>query len=309
MTMIDEWTTWLATDAPRRLTEATIREYRRDLEIFVQWLESTLGVRGTVEQVTSYRMERYLAEIEALVRHNQRKPATYNKAVAVLTSFGAWLVTAGHVTENPARRLGTLPEQPGSVRTLDRTTVVRMLDAAHHTGDLRDALVLEILAHAGLRAHEVATIQIEDLEAGLRTTWVRINGKGRKQRRVPLPKAVGVLIQEYIAQRTKKEMQRPTCGSLLVGERGGLTRTTINRIVAKVAARAQLTDTERQHITPHAFRHTVAMRVVRQRDLVTAADLLGHSSLTTTRRYVKASMAELEAAEETLYEVTREDTP
>ena len=88
-----------------------------------------------------------------------------------------------------------------------------------------------------------------------------------------------------------------------MGAWGGITSTTINRIVAKVAARVRLTDTERRQVTPRAFRHTVATRLVRTRDLVTAADLLGHSSLTTTRRYAKASMQELAAVVEVLYDV------
>ena len=66
--------------------------------------------------------------------------------------------------------------------------------------------------------------------------------------------------------------------------------------------RANLGAAERQRVTPHAFRHTVATRVARTRDLVTAADLLGHSSLTTTRRYATASVEELEDAVEALYD-------
>jgi integrase/recombinase XerD len=308
MELIDQWSIWLATDAPRRLARATIHDYQRQVERFVTWLATTLGHSATPEQMTSYRMERFLSELEGQVRRHQRKPASYNKAVAALTSFGAWLVASNQTRENPARRLRTVPEPPGPVRSLDRTTVVRVLDAAHHTGDLRDALVVEILAHTGLRSHEVASIQLADLEQGLRTTWIHVQGKGAKVRRVPVPKAVGSLIEEYLEQRSSKETHRPTSGPLLVGQRGGLTRTTINRIVARVTGQAQLSEGERERITPHAFRHTVATRVVRQRDLVTAADLLGHSSLSTTRRYVKASMAELEAAVETLYDVTKADT-
>jgi site-specific recombinase XerD len=76
----------------------------------------------------------------------------------------------------------------------------------------------------------------------------------------------------------------------------------INRIVTKVAAAARITPAERVLVTPHAFRHSVATQLVRKRDLVTAADLLGHSSLATTRRYSKASAQDLEAAVDTLYE-------
>ena len=299
---VDQWTHWLATAAPRRLLPATIQEYRRHLLAFADWVETTLGIPCVPDQITANRMERYLAEIEVLVRSKQRRHATYNKAVAVLTSFGAWLVVAGYRRETPAHRLRTLPEQSRPVQALERSTVVKLLDAAHHTGDPRDALVVELLAHSGMRAHEVAAIHIEDLEVGRRTTWLRIVGKGQKARRVPVPKHVGQLLEDYLEHRAAQEGQRPRHGPLLVGERGGITRTTINRIVTKVAARANLTDMERQRVTPHAFRHTVATRVVRTRDLVTAADLLGHSSLTTTRRYAKASVQELEDAVEALYD-------
>lgn len=299
---VEQWARWLATDAPRRLIPATIQEYRRHLLAFADWFETTLGIAFVPDQVTANRMERYLAELEVLVRSKQRRHATYNKGVAVLSSFGAWLVVAGYSSETPARRLRALPEQPRPVQALDRSTVVKLLDAAHHTGDPRDALIVELLAHSGMRAHEVAAIQIDDLEVGRRTTWLRIVGKGQKARRVPVPKHVGKLLQDYLDHRTEQEGQRPLHGPLLVGERGGITRTTINRTVVKVAARANLADTERLRVTPHAFRHTVATRVARTRDLVTAADLLGHSSLTTTRRYAKASVQELEDAVEALYD-------
>jgi integrase len=116
-----------------------------------------------------------------------------------------------------------------------------------------------------------------------------------------LPKHVGQLIQQYLAHRAVPDGPPPTHGPLLIGERGGLTRSTINRIVAQVAAAARLTPAEQALVTPHAFRHTVATRLVRKRDLVVAADLLGHSSLTTTRRYSKASAQDLEDAVTDLY--------
>ena len=274
-----------------------------DLTAFKASLETTLAIRFWPDQITAYRMEHCQVEVEAQVRRRQRAHATYNNVVAVLASCGAWLVAAGHSKETPARRLRTLPEQPRPVQALDRRTVLKLLDAAHHTGDLRDALVVELLAHSGMRAHEVAAIALDDLTVGRRTTSIRIVGKGQKDRRVPVPKHVGALLQAYLDHRAKQEPQRPAHGPLLVGERGGITRTTINRIVAKVAAHARLTDTERRQVTPRAFRHTVATRLVRTRDLVTAADLLGHSSLTTTRRYAKASMQELAAVVEVLYDV------
>ena len=278
-TLSNRWTDWLATDAPRRLSPATISDYRRQLRFFAEWMDRTLSV-------------------ESQVQRHERQPSTYNKAVAALASFGHWLLATDQVAINPVQGLRTIAEQPGPVKALERNVIVKLLDAAHHTGDLRDALVVELLAQSGMRANEVATLQLEQLDVGVRTTWVRILGKGQKYRRIPLPKHVGLLIQQYLTHRTTMNGTRP----LLVGERGGLTRTTINRIVAKVATAARLTPAERACVTPHAFRHTVATQLVRKRDLVVAADVLDHSSLSTTRRYSKASAAELEAAVETLYD-------
>jgi integrase/recombinase XerC len=301
-TFLDQWTDWLATDAPRRLAPATIAEYKRQVVAFAQWMDAMLGVSFHPEYITAYRIEQFVATLELQVHRKTRKPATVNKAVAALSSLGAWLVETGVCAASPARRLRTIGDQPGPPKALDPTVVTKLLDAAHHTGDLRDALVLEILAFSGMRASEVAAIQLEDLDVGLRTTWVSIVGKGYKRRRVPLPKRIGTLLQRYLDDRATREGRRPTHGPLLVGERGGLTRTTINRIVTKVAQCAQLTPTERAAVTPHAFRHSVATQLVRKRDLVTAADLLGHSSLSTTRRYSKASAQDLEAAVAALYD-------
>ena len=70
---VDQWTRWLATDAPRRLIPATIQEYRRHLLGFADWVETTLGITFVPDQITANRMERYLAELEVLVRSKQRR--------------------------------------------------------------------------------------------------------------------------------------------------------------------------------------------------------------------------------------------
>jgi len=297
--IIAAWLTWLdSTDAPRRVSTTTLSVYQRHLAAFALWLAETLTVTLLPETATAYRMEAYGAYLRDEL---QRRPATQAQAIAALSSFGLWLVETKQLGSNPARRLAAQPEQMGPPKSLTPTVVKRMLDAAHHTGDLRDALIVELLAFSGMRASEVAGIQIDHLERGERSTWIRIDGKGRKIRRIPLPKRVGLVIDSYLDHRSAKDGSRPSTGSLIVGIRGAITRLTINTTVARVAERAALSPEQRAGITPHAFRHTVATQIVRQRDIVTAADLLGHASLNTTRRYAKATAQELEDAVEMLY--------
>jgi site-specific recombinase XerD len=173
-TFLDQWTDWLATDAPRRLAPTTIEEYKRQVVAFARWMETTLDVPFTPECITPYRMDQYAATLEVQVQRKARKPATLNKAVAALASLGAWLVATGVCADTPARRLRSIVEQPGPPKALSPTIVTKLLDAAHHTDDLRDALVLEILAFSGMRASELAAIQLEDLEVGLRTTYIAL---------------------------------------------------------------------------------------------------------------------------------------
>ena len=298
MELIEEFGGWLGHPERRRqMTPATIRDYQRQVRAFATWLTQSLGQPLTADTVTSYRLAQYLAYLQTV---RSLAPATQAKVVVALSAFGQWLVACGLRPSSPAQDLHAQPEQPTPPKALAPTVVRRVLDAAHHTGDLRDAVVVEILAKSGMRASEVAGIQLEHLDRGVRTTWVRIDGKGKKVRRVPLPKSVSHLIEEYVEVRTQQEGVRPTSGPLMIGQRGGITRSTINRIVDEVAGRAQLTPAQQAEVTPHSFRHTVATILVRQRDIVTVADLLGHANVNTTRRYAKASAHELEDAVELL---------
>src|SRR5687767_5847793 len=118
--LIDRWTQWLATDAPRRLAPATMQEYQRQLAAFARWMEMTLDVPFSPESITSYRMEQYVATLEAQIQRKVRKPATLNKAVATLSSLGAWLVAAGACADTPARRLRSMGEQIGPPKALSQ---------------------------------------------------------------------------------------------------------------------------------------------------------------------------------------------
>jgi site-specific recombinase XerD len=114
-TLLDRWTDWLTTDAPRRLVPATITEYRRQVCLFGGWLE-TLAVVLAADSITAYRVNQYLRHLESQVQRHERQPATYNKAIAALSSFGTWLAVTGQAAVNPAQSARTIREQPGPVK-------------------------------------------------------------------------------------------------------------------------------------------------------------------------------------------------
>lgn len=289
------WTTWLAsTDAPRRLTTPTIAIYRQHVAACLTWMHTTYDVPYDLSAVTAYRLEQYRAYLQYALH---RAPATQTVVVAALRLFTTWLQHTGVTTEDLARRLKAQPEQTVQPRALDSRCMRKLLDAAHQPDvPLRDTLIIELLAVSGMRSSEIAAMQVEDVTRGARTTWVMVRGKGNKRRRIALPKRVGLVLDAYLAERSASSNAAPIQGAVLVGQRGALTRTTINRIVTACAERARLTAEERALITPHAFRHTVATHLAHQYPLTVAADVLGHANLNTTRRYVLTTATDLEDA-------------
>lgn len=115
--------------------------------------------------------------------------------------------------------------------------------------------------------------------------------KGGKQRDVPIPAQCRRVLGEYLAERGSSP------GKLLLGERGPIGRNGIARVVSKYAAAAGVS------MSPHTLRHCFAYRFLETtgNDLVGLADILGHSSLNTTRLYTRRRLEDLEAAVEDLH--------
>ncbi len=153
---------------------------------------------------------------------------------------------------------------------------------------VRDRCIVLLLYHTGLRAGELAAVLLSDLALGERSGYVQVRrGKGNKSRRVPLNAEARSAIREYL-QVCPSSVGQP----LLVGQRGEpLSAHAIYDVVVKYGHRAGLED-----VTPHTLRHTFARALIASgTPLSDVADLLGHSSLDTTRIYTKASETDLAA--------------
>jgi integrase/recombinase XerC len=146
----------------------------------------------------------------------------------------------------------------------------------------RDRAVLELLYGSGLRIGELAVLRWEDIDLAER--WVRIQGKGNKERMVPLGS---------YAVRALKELGREDRpgGSYVFpgGEKGHISERTINRIVKRAARQAGLSG-----VTPHMLRHSFATHMLEGgASLRVLQDLLGHESLITTQRYLTVTAEHL----------------
>ena len=264
--------------AVERASEHTQRAYLADL----QQLAAFLGERSVaLDAATRDDLRAFLAS-----RTGACAPPSMARKQSALRAFYGHRVRMGHIADSPARRLAfpkkrmSLPD----VVSVDECFALMDAPAPATPLGLRDRCALELLYGAGLRVSELAALDVADLRDGM----VRVLGKGRKERMVPLVAKAQQAAAAWLARRAEL---RPRGDALLVNRNGGrLTTRSIARHLAKYALQAGT----RRHVHPHALRHSFATHLLDMgADLRGIQELLGHASLSTTQRYTHVSTERL----------------
>jgi len=292
------------------LAPATVDRYVGDVDRFVTWLQGQdAGV--TAADVTAQDAREYRAHL----LHAGRAPATINRA---LISLALFLDAAGRTDDNPFRKIDHIDVVAGAPRALAHADWIAVRRAAVRVAARDHGLALALvclLRYAGPRVGEVAALQLPDARISARRgTLVIRQGKGLKQREVPLVLEAREPLQDYLAHRRalaeRWARQAQACGEaapawaswpdghLFLGQRGPLGVRGIRQIVDKLGQAAKI----ESPLAPHALRHTFATALLdpaaygQERPalpLTAVQDLLGHADPATTARYTRATPAAL----------------
>jgi integrase/recombinase XerC len=270
----------------RERSPLTIAGYRRDLLAFTAWYQNRFQERP----VPTMLLPEELREYKAHLRDDQQlEPASVNRRLAALRSFLAWAADEGITPEirTPKSVAQVLPPP----RWLDEKQQRALARAVGRYGNLRDAALVFTLMDTGIRVDEAVALQRHDLKLGERSGSLRVRqGKGRKQRTIPLGLRVRDALREYL--RTREDDQ----DAAFVGQRGPLKARAMQLRLDKINRYAQF-----EELTPHVLRHTFGHNLaVKGVAIQVIADLMGHESLETTRRYVQPGREDLAAAVERL---------
>jgi integrase/recombinase XerC len=264
---------------------ATVRAYRSDLEQYGRWLAAA-GV--PVDRVDARLLRRYAAYLGSM----RYAPATAGRKLSAVRSAHAWIRDRGLAATDPAavvpgpRRVRTLP------RTLAREEVEALLDQPpRDPRGLRDRALLELLYGCGLRAAEACSLRLADVD--LDEGWLRVCGKGGKQRMVPVGTAAADALSRYLRLGRPRLVGDRRPPQVFVSVRGRpLHPSDVRRTLERWLARAGLA-----HRSPHALRHTFATHLLEGgADLRSIQELLGHASVSTTQVYTHVSARHLRAA-------------
>ncbi|QIN78909.1 tyrosine-type recombinase/integrase [Rubrobacter marinus] len=253
--------------------------------MFFGYLSENLGgdlANVTAEDLSFYR-EHLLATYAA---------ATAAKKLSALRRFLTFTYMVGATRVNPEalRFFAKSPKvmQDPSYNVLTEDELSRMLSAAR-TGNWRDYALLAVMAGAGLREAEVVGLRIGDFrEVGDGQVMLRVEGKGRKIRAVPVSPDLWALVQRHVLLSGKSLVSMSDARKPLFASREGrdkpLTTRSIRYIVKKYARAAGIT----KAISPHSIRHTVGTNMaINEAPLLVIQQFLGHSDPKTTLRYIR----------------------
>jgi integrase/recombinase XerD len=282
----------------RGVSRHTLQAYRRDLRRYLGYL-STRGV-ADVAAVTPGLVADYAMRLREGVRAPEGDgwleaplaPASVARAVVVVRSLHRFAVAEGVAADDPAAEVH--PPTPG--RRLDQVQAMLDVPATDTPLGLRDAALLEVLYGTGTRISEAVGLDVDDvsrlLELPDATFGLRVLGKGRKERVVPLGSYARAAVTAYLVRARPALAARGSgTAALFLNARGGrLSRQSAWSVLRAVAERAGI----EAEVSPHTLRHSFATHLLDGgADVRVVQELLGHASVTTTQIYTLVTVDHL----------------
>lgn len=285
-TYIEKFEHYLSVE--KNLSPHTQRNYASDLHQFKDFLEREHpGI--SITAIDNMTIRSYLGSL-----YKKNRKSSIARKLASLRTFLKFLLKVGILKENPASTVSTprLEKHVPSFLTIDEMfALLNMPDETKLVG-MRDKAILETLYSSGLRVSELVEMNEDDLDLNLGI--IKVMGKGRKERIVPIGSKAIESLNNYLSSR-KRMGKCPLPSSLnpplLLNQRGGrLTTRSVARIINRYVEQCGLL----KNISPHSLRHTFATHMLDAgADLRAIQELLGHVSLSTTQKYTHVSISKL----------------
>jgi integrase/recombinase XerD len=261
------------------LSENSVRAYENDLRKLVQFLDMQ-GINAGPEKVDQEVLHRFISWVNELGLNARSQ----SRVISGIKSFFKYLALEERISSDPSLLL----ESPRIGRKLPEVLTVEEIDRLFAAIDLskpgghRNRAMLEVLYSCGLRVSELVGLRISDLYRD--EGFIRIIGKGDKERLIPISAAALKEIDNYMPDRNAMlDIDKGNMDILFLNRRGRqLTRVMVFTIIRQLAEKTGLKKT----ISPHTFRHSFATHLVNGgADLRAVQEMLGHESIVTTEIY------------------------
>ncbi len=254
----------------------TILNYGKDLESFFAYLKI-----GDLDNVTRLDIRNFLVYLNESGYSN----SSIARKLSAVRAFFKFLARGKYVEKNPVANIISPKISKKLPKNISVADVSAILDSVPSRGKyaLRDKAILELLYGTGVRVSELIGINIEDVDIG--RLYVKVKGKGKKERLVPLGKVALLAVKNYLNLLKRKN------GPLFINKNETrLTDRSVRRIIKKYCLKSGIG----KIISPHTLRHSFATHLLdRGADLRSVQELLGHSNLSTTQIYTHVTMSKM----------------
>lgn len=264
--------------AEKDVSPHTLKAYTQDLREFDAFVDKK------PKNIDNLDIRTFLASLY------QRKlmKSSISRKLASIRSFFKYLHREGYVKSNPAKLVSSpkVPKTLPKFLTIDEVFSLVNTPNGETFKPTRDKAIIELLYSCGLRVSELTSLDISDFD--IKETIIRVKGKGRKERIIPIGTKAMEAIKNYLPERISLKKKSP---GLFLNNRGGrLTQRSVRRILVHYSRMINLTG----DLSPHTLRHTFATHLLHEgADLRSIQELLGHSSLSTTQKYTHLDIRQL----------------
>ena len=271
----------------RGLSANSVSNYSLDISKLINYLE-TNSIVVSPKQISVETLQQFIYEVAKVL--NAR---TQSRIISGLKSFFNYMVFEGYRESNPMELIETPKigqKLPDTLSISEIDELIEAIDMKKKEGE-RNKAILETLYGCGLRVSELINLRISDLY--FKEGFIKVTGKGDKQRFVPIGDVTQELISQYLENSRGEVPAKKNASDILFLNRRGdmLTRAMIFTIVKNLSKAANF----QKNISPHTFRHSFATHLLENgADLRAIQQMLGHESITTTEIYMHVDKSHLQ---------------
>ncbi len=270
MKYVEDYLLFLKTE--KKLGDNTINSYMLDLEDFFKTFN------GSIESCTKKDILAYISTINGL------EVSTVNRHISSLKSFFNYLVDESIIKVSPMEEVSSLKSPKKLPKYLSISEVNKLLNIPLNSEfDYRNKAMLELMYATGLRVSELVSIEYSNID--FENSIIRINGKGKKERIIPLGEVASYYLKVYLNDYRSKLLKRNTYNQVFLNNHGKpITRQGFNYILENIRELTGIT----KEITPHVLRHSFATHLLEGgADIRSIQEMLGHENISTTNIYTE----------------------
>lgn len=270
MKYVEDYLLFLKTE--KKLGDNTINSYMLDLEDFFKTFN------GSIESCTKKNILTYISSINGL------EVSTVNRHISSLKSFFNYLVDESIIKVSPMEEVSSLKKAKKLPKYLSISEVNKLLNIPLNSEfDYRNKAMLELMYATGLRVSELVSIEYSNID--FENSIIRINGKGKKERIIPLGEIASYYLKVYLSDYRSKLLKRNTYNQVFLNNHGKpITRQGFNYILENIRELTGIT----KEITPHVLRHSFATHLLEGgADIRSIQEMLGHENISTTNIYTE----------------------